>query len=258
MKGRPVHRAGYATGLLLSCCLALAHLLPPASAAEAQAIEDAREAYTQGRFADAARMGEAVGTSKGLALAARSLTIHAYYIAGKHEREALLERAVELARTAVRSDSGNADAHLQLARALGRYAQAIGTFEAANRGYAEKIREATETALRLDPEMVSAHLSLGRWHAGVVGMVGSFLARITFGAREAHALASLERAFELAPDKKAVPLEYALGLLALDEDEYREKARGLLKRAVELPAKDAYENLLHKRAVKRLRALGGG
>ena len=252
MKGRPVLRAGYAAGFLLSCCLALA------GTAGAQTIDEAREAYAQGRFADAARMGEAIGTSKGLALAARSLTVHAYYIAGKHERETLLERAVELARKAVRADPGNADAHLQLARALGRYAQAVGTFEAANRGYAEKIREATETALRLDPEMASAHLSLGRWHAGVVGMVGSFLARITFGAREEHALASLERAYELAPDVKAVPLEYAVGLLALDEDEYREKARRLLKRAVQLPARDAYEGLLHKKAVKRLRALGGG
>ena len=252
MKGQAVQVAGCAAGFLLSCCLALA------GTAGAQAIDEAREAYTQGRFADAARMGEAVGTSKGLALAARSLTIHAYYIAGKHEREALLERAVELARKAVRSDSGNADAHLQLAHALGRYAQAIGPFEAANRGYAEKIREATETALRLDPDMASAHLSLGRWHAELVGTAGSFLARLTYGAREKHALASLERAFELAPSAKAVPFEYAVGLLALDEDEYREQARGLLKRAVELPVKDAYEGLLHKKAVKRLRALEGG
>lgn len=258
MNGQAVQVAGCAAGFLLSCCLALAYLLPPAGAAEAQAIDEAREAYAQGRFAEAARMGEAIGTSNGLALAARSLTIHAYYIAGKHERETLLERAVELARKAVRADPGNAAAHLQLARALGRYAQAVGPFETANRGYAEAIREATETALRLDPDMASAHLSLGRWHAGVVGMVGSFLARITFGAREEHALASLERAFELAPDAKAVPFEYAVGLLALDEDEYREQARRLLKRAVALPARDAYEGLLHKKAVKRLRALGGG
>ena len=258
MKGQLFHHAGYVAVFLLSCCLALTHFLPLAGAAGARAIDEVRAAYTEGRFADAARIGESLGTSKGLALASESLTIHAYYIAGKGEREGLLECAVEMAKKAVRSDPSNADAHLQLARAVGRYAQAVGSFKAVNRGYAEKIREATENALRLDPEMVSAHLSLGRWHAEVVGMVGSFLARLAYGAREEYALASLERAFELAPDAKAVPLEYALGLLALDEGKYREKARSLLKQSIEIPAKDAYERLLHKSAVKRLKALDGG
>ena len=112
-----------------------------------------------------------------------------------------------------------------------------------NRGYAGKIRAATEDALRLDPEMVPAHLSLGRWHAGLVGMAGSFPARLTYGAREKDAIASFERALELAPHAKTVFLEYALGLLALDDDKYREPARGLLKRAIEIPAKDAYNPL---------------
>ena len=81
------------------------------------------------------------------------------------------------------------------------------------------------------------------------------MARVTYGAREEDALASFERALRLAPGAKAVPLQYALGLLILDDDEYREKARGLLKRAIEIPAKDAYERILHKRAVERLKAL---
>ena len=81
------------------------------------------------------------------------------------------------------------------------------------------------------------------------------MARLTYGAREETALASLQRALELAPEAKAVPLQYALGLLVLDEDEYRDKARRLLKRAVELPAKDAYDRILHKQAVERLKAL---
>ena len=152
----------------------MAHALPLADAAGAQSIDEARAAYAEGRFADAARIGETLGTSQGFALAAESLTIHAHFIAADGEKEALFERAIGLARKAVRSDSGNANAHLQLARAIGRHAQTIGSFEAANQGYAEKIREATENALRANPEMVSAHLSLGRWHAELVGTVGSF------------------------------------------------------------------------------------
>ncbi len=139
MDSQVVHRSGFALGFLLICCLALVHALPLAGANGAQSIDEARAAYTEGRFTDAALIGETLGTSQGFALAAKSLTIHAYFIAGDSEKKALFERAVDLARKAVSSDSGNADAHLQLARAIGRLAQMVGSFEAGNRGYAEEI-----------------------------------------------------------------------------------------------------------------------
>ena len=236
---------------LLSCLVAA----PLTVSAGAQSIDAARTAYAEGRFADASRIAERLGGSEGYALAARALVVHARHVAGDGEKEESFERAVGLARKAVGADPRNANAHLQLARAIGRLAQAVGAFEAANQGYAEKVRESTETALRLDPRLAAAYLSLGRWHAGIVGAAGSFVARLTFGARERDALAAFERAFELAPDRKAVPLQYALGLLALDEDEYREKARALLLRAIDIPARDAYDRLLHERAVDRLKAL---
>ncbi len=254
MAGRVAHRPGRKGGIVLFCCLALAHAWPAPGAA-ARSLDEARAAHAEGRFVDAARIGETLGTSQGFALAAESLTIHAHFIAGDGEKEALFERAVGLAREAVRSAPDNADAHLQLAHAIGRHAQLLGSFEAANRGYAKKTREAIGNALRLDPDMAAAHLSLALWHAEVVGAVGSLLARLTYGAREKDALASFERALELAPDEKAVPLEYALGLLVLDDREYRETARALLKRAVEIPPKDAYDRIHHQRAVERLESL---
>ncbi len=255
MDSQVVHCSGYAVGFFLSCCLALAHVLPLAGVAGAQFIDEAQVAHTEGRFTDAALIGEALGTSQGFALAAKSLTIHAHFIAGDGEKEALFERAIGLARKAVSFDSGNANAHLQLARDIGRLAQVVGSFEAGYREYAEEVRAAIDNALRLDPELVSAHLSLGRWYAGVVGTAGSLLARALCGAREKDAVASFERALELAPQAIAVHLQYALGLLALDDDDYREKVRGLLERAIEIPAKDAYERLLHKSAVERLKTL---
>lgn len=242
-------------GFVLSCWLAVALALPLAGAANAGSMQEAQAAYAEGRFTDAARIAESLGTSRGFALAAQSLTVHGYFIAARGEKEGLFERALGLAQKAVRSDPGNADAHMQLARATGRLAQVIGSLEAADRGYVEKIREATEDALRLDPDMASAHVSLARWHTGVVGKVGSFLARLTYGARENEAIASLERAMELAPDAKDVPLQYALGLLELDEDEHRERARSLLEQSVAIPAKDAFERLLDKLAKDRLKAL---
>ena len=220
-------RANAVRRFLLLSCLAIA---PLGGTAGAQSVEEAQAAYAEGRFADAARIGADVGTSQGYALAAGSLAIHGYYFAPDDEAEALLEEATGLARKAIQADPDNPDAYLRLVQAMGRHAQVIGSFEAINRGYAGKIREAAEAALRLDPGSAGAHAAL-------------------------DALVHFEAALKQAPDTKLVNLEYALGLLILDEDEYRDKARGLLSRAIDLPAKDAYDRILHKRAVERLKAL---
>ena len=81
--------------------------------------------------------------------------------------------------------------------------------------------------------------------------------RLVFGASRKKALAHYERALELAPDEKLAYLEYALGLLLLKKKKDRKKARDLLARAIETPAKDAYDRLLHELAIERLASLGG-
>ena len=250
MKSRNKHHPVNAVCMFFSCCLAFVCTLSLIGVVHAKTIDEARTAYAQGRFAEAARIGEGLGTSQGFALSAESLSVHANYIAKKSEKKKLLERAVTLARKAVTSDPGNADAHLQLARAIGRRAETVGVFEAA--GEAEKIRESTENALRINPKLVAAHLSLGRWHSELVGAMGSFMARTVYGARKEDGIASFERALALAPNAKAVSLQYALGLIALDDYQYREKARNLLMRSIGLPAKDVYERILHIEAVEAL------
>ena len=85
--------------------------------------------------------------------------------------------------------------------------------------------------------------------------MGSFLARSVYGARKKDAISSFERAMALAPKAKDVPLQYALGLLALDDYQYREKARDLLVRSIGLPAEDAYERIVHIEAVEALNRL---
>ncbi len=247
------HHPVNASRLLFSCCLAFACVPLLVGAVHAQTIGEARAAYAQGRFTEAARIGESLGTSEGFALSARSLSVHAHYIAKTGEKKKLLERAVAMAEKAVLSGPGNADAHLQMASAVGRRAQTVGMLEAA--GEAQKIREYAENALRIDPELAAAHLSLGRWHSELVGAMGSLVARVTYDARKKDGIASFEKALALAPNAKYVPLEYALGLLALDDFQYREKARKLLERAISLPSNDAYERILHAEAVALLNSL---
>ena len=221
----------------------------------AEPVDAARAAYAKGHFIDAGRIAETVGSSRGFALAAESLTIHAHFIASKGEKEALLQRAAEMARQAIRADPNNAVAHLQLARAIGRRAQIVGSLEAANREYEEKIRDPTKIALRLDPDMAAAHLSLGLWHAEIVGAAGGFLAGFSCEANAMYAVSSFEQALKLAPDSKAAYLECALGLPVLNERKYCNTARKLRKRAIEIPASNAFDRLAEGRAVKRLAAL---
>ena len=165
MNSQNKHHPVNAVCLFFSCCLAFMYILPLIGVVHAQTIDEARVAYAQGRFIEAARIGGSLGTSQGFALSAKSLSVHAHYIAKKGKKKKLLEHAIRLARKAILSDPDNADAHLQLARAIGRYAQTTGKFKAA--GQAEKIRESTENALRINPKLASAHLQPGAVAFGI-------------------------------------------------------------------------------------------
>lgn len=242
---------------IFRACLIIACAFAPAGNACAQSIQEARAAYAEGRFVEAADIARVTGTSGGYALAADSLAIHGYYIAPDSEKESLFKRAEESARKAIRLDAANPEAHLQLAHAMGRQAQAGGALKALKEGYATKVRDAIQEALRLAPDSASAHVSLGAWHAGAVG-AGGFFAGLLYGASAEDAHAHFERALELAPRDKSALFEYALGLLSLDAEENRAKARGLFERATGLPPKDAFERLIHRKAVEQLAAISGG
>ena len=240
-------------GAAVFAAVVIAQGVVPGSPTGGASIEAARLAMREGRFIEAAEVGEALGTSHGYALAAESLAIYGHYLAPEEEKSGLLDRAMRLGQAAIRSDTENPQAHLQSAHAMGRYTQAIGTVKI-KRQYARQVRSAIERALWLDPELAAAHISLGTWHAEAI-RGGGFMARMIFGASREDALAHYEAALELAPDAKIVHTEYALGLLLLDERKFREQARSLLESAVELPARDAHDRIIHDRALAQLAEL---
>ena len=47
-------------------------------------------------------------------------------------------------------------------------------------------------------------------------------------------------------------VEYAYGLVLLNENKNRQQVRDLLARAVEMPPKDTFDRILHQLAVERL------
>lgn len=234
-------------------CLPVGISLLSASAANGQPIEAARTALGEGRFVEAAEIGEALNTSHGYALAAEALAIHGHYLAAEETKAELLGRAMQLGQEAIRKDPENPAAYLQHAHAMGRYTQAVGTLKV-KREYAGRVRAALERALFLEPGLAEAHLSLGAWHAEAIAG-GGFMARVLFGASGNDAREHYDAALGLAPDEKIVHAEYALGLLLLDRRRHLEDARRLLERARELPVRDAHGRIVHERVIAKLAEL---
>ena len=240
--------------LLLILAFATLHLMS-LRVADAETIEVARAAYNEGQFTEAAQMAEAVGTSEGYALASKSLTIYGRYIAGNDEKRLLFEQAIELANKAIHANPNNAEAYLELVRAIGQHSNHISKVTALKENYAKKSREGIENAIRINPEFASAYVSLGRWHVGIIARVGSLVARVTYGAKKKVAIKSFDRAIELSIEDKADYFEIAVGYEELNNKKYKEKVRDLLKLAIDLPVQNAYDHIIHEEVVKFLRSL---
>ena len=235
---------------------AAAILMLVAADASAQSIEEANSAYADGRFVEAADLAEALGTSAGYAVAAKSLAVYAHYEASEEEWEAVIERAMRMGEEAVQADSTNPDAHYQSAHAVGRYAQRIGAWTALRQGLAGKIRGFLEATIALDPDYVDAILALGGWHADIDAE--GFIARRMYGGKKEEAVKLFDRALELAPESKVVLHAYAIRLPRLDEENGRERAREMLEKALGVLPRDAYEDYVHLDVLDALDELNEG
>ena len=227
-----------------------------AAGATAQSIDEARIAYEEGRFVEAADLAEPLGTSEAYALAAKSLAVYAHYEATEEEWEGVIERAMRMGEEAVKADSTNPNAHYQSAHAVGRYAQRVGAWTALRQGLADKIRDPLEATLALDPDYVDATLALGGWHADIDAE--GFLARRLYGGRKEEAIVHFDRALELAPESKVVLHAYAIRLPHLDNENGRERAREMLEKALGVRPRDAYEEYVDLDILDALDELDGG
>lgn len=236
----------------------VAGLVLLATNASAQTIDEARTAYAEGRFLEAADLAEVLGTSNGYALAAKSLAIHGYHLAAEEQRQGFFERAMELGEMAVEADPGNPEAHYQFAHALGRYSQTIGVMTALRRGYGGRVRDLLEATLARDSTYAEAHNALACWHADIVDRAGRMMARITYGANRGAATTHFERAMALMPNSRLVMFEYALRLPLLKDREGEDLQREMMLQASKLPLGDAYDRLIQERLLAELEALEGG
>ena len=241
---------------VLPVFLSLVWALLLACTASAQSLEQARAAYSQGRFSAAAKAAEKLHTSEGYALATLALVMHGHLSTDTRVKEPLFKRAIRLAKRAIRLNPRNPEAHIQLAHAMGRYARAIGFVKAMAGGYARKVRKAIDKALRLDPDRPGAHLSMATWHAELAKGAGP-MARLLYGATAKKARKHYRRSIELVPHDKVPRVEYAFALLTMDEQRHRAEALRHLKHAVQAPPRNAVDRLYHEKALARLAVLNG-
>ena len=215
-------------------------------------VQDAWRAYHEGRFEDAARIGEAQG-GLGLVPAAFAATIYAHYVETVEETKvAIFERAMALAERATEVCPDNANGFYMFAVAQGRYSQFISMIEALAKGMAPKIRGAAERCIELQPDHAEAHVTLAGWHAEIVDKVGGMLAGLSFGAKKDVAEELFDRAIALAPGSPVPYIEKAAGLLLMYGESCRDDAGQLLQTALGLEPADAMQALDIEKARRTL------
>lgn len=224
-------------------------------ASSVSTLQEAQVAYDEGRYLDAAAIAEDAGGAKGFTFAASSVITHFVYYADKGERTELYQRALQLTERSLEIDSKNSRTHYELARAVGEYALTIGRIRAMSEGVAERIKEHLEIALSAGANSAMVHHGMGRWHAHLIEKIGPFLAGSLFGAKKKEAVFHLDRALELDPQGIDIMYGSAIGFLTLDKREYRDKAKGLLKNVINIPARHAYQTIIHQRAMQLMKEL---
>ena len=234
---------------------AVGGLLLLAATASAQSIDDARSAFTEARFLDAAGLAEAVGTSQGYALAARSLACTATMSQPRrigagfsNARWGWPRRPCAPIRPTPRRTS---NPPTLLADTLKPWVRSRRFAEAS------PARSATCSRRRLPSIPTSPKRTWPSAAGTPTSLVPDSLPDRCTGEAERTPSPTSSVPLELEPESKVVLLEYAARLPELDSERGRERARELLSKALELPVWDASEEFLQKDIVEALAALEG-
>lgn len=194
-----------------------------------------------------------------LGKAARSAVDLAESLADATRQKALFRKGEQLARLAVKADSGNAESWFHLARALGRAALSVGVRDRVK--YAVGVREAGLKALALAPDHPGALHVLGMWNAEVKRLSGVelFFARRFLGggvlgqANWKDAVRYMERAVQVDPDRLVHRLDLAGVYVDVRETD---KARAMYESVVAATTRTDFNDALYQRqAEERLKRL---
>lgn len=174
------------------------------------------------------------------------------------ERDSLYHSAEQYARRAVAANPNDAEGHFELARAIGRNAQTMGTRDKIK--YAGEVREQALAALKISPNHAGAKHVMGEWNAEVMRLSGlsrmiakNFLGGKVFGeASWDNAQKYLEEAVALDPNRITHRLD--LGAVYADRDQ-KAKAIEQYEWIGRAPATDYNDSHYKAEAAARLKDL---
>lgn len=217
--------------LIITCLLAL-----PAHAD----MEQARQAYVEGRWQEAAAHAQLAGGADGYAFAAGAILAQLMVEPLHPERPELARRAVQLAEYAYQLDDALPEARLRLAGALGYR----GRFMNGMRAYVGRVpqrgKRLLESLVEENPNDPWAVGMLGAWHLEVARRGGNRGMR-ALGASVDAGIGFYTNAIALDLHNPAPRYFFALALLALDEPAYYQQARQQLAVCLQMQPRDAFE-----------------
>jgi tetratricopeptide (TPR) repeat protein len=228
------------------CAAALGFLALAMSLCAAQGIDApslAYQAFKDGRFEDAIKLGSAGSSADDLSIAAAALMAKGRFYLTGDERIMALNQAQALARRAIRLEPGHVRAHMVLAVALGAASREMGLWDAYFSNNAEVGRREIDQCLSLSGESARARALVGEWHLEVVRRGGAHFAQMIYGADIDQGIAAFEQAMAASPDDPIIPAEFGLALIALGDDAYLPRAAQALNQALSIAPRDAYEKL---------------
>jgi hypothetical protein len=212
------------------------------------ALVSAWTAFHAGEFEQAQHAGLALGFD-GHVVANKASCVHAVYL-----EQSATEKRARLLAVAGRCESQqareprNPAAFYWHAYALGRYAQEVSVIEALAQGIGGKVKASLDATLALAPAHADAHVALGVYHAEIIDKIGALVARLTYGATRADAIAHFKAALALNPGSAIARVEYARALSMLDGHAGETEAAALRGAAARAEAHDAMERLDIERA----------
>ncbi len=222
--------------------LALTLTVSLASSSFAATLADVQALYNKGDVAGTVTAGTALNTSAGYVLAAEATSLGADALP-QNQRETAYDKAQEYAKKAVQLDANNADAYMEVARAVGRLAQFKGVLQSLN--LAGEVKKNLDTALKLNPKLPAAYIALGLWNAEVPLVAGGSSSQVEV---------NILKAIELEPTTIIHRVEYANALLKLSKRNKR-RAVDQLEQAVKFTPKNFWDKLDLETAKKNLAAL---
>lgn len=174
------------------------------------------------------------------------------------QRKTLYRNAEQYARRAVAANPNDAEGHFQLARAIGRNAQTMGSRDRVK--FAAVVRDEALTALKLNPKHAGAMHVMGVWNAEIMRLNGfvrmiakNLLGGKVFGEASWDAAQKyLEDAVAIEPNR----ITHHLDLAAVYADrDMKDRARKEYEWIATAPVVDYNDRNYKEEAARRLKEL---